>query len=107
MPYREPTKKDRIKSYSVIFVAVLIFISCGFFILPQFGIYLYLVVIFITLFMLVFWHARTSAYRCTECGNEFEISFIKDLITPHVPHKKYLKCPRCGYRDWMMELSKI
>ncbi len=55
------------------------------------------------LFLLVGWHARTSAYRCAKCGHQFEISVWRDLISPHAPSKeggwKYLRCPQCGQRS--------
>jgi DNA-directed RNA polymerase subunit RPC12/RpoP len=55
------------------------------------------------LFLLVSWHARTFAYRCAECGHEFEIPAWKDLVSPHGVNKnggwKYLRCPGCGH--WM------
>ncbi len=58
------------------------------------------------LFVIVRWHARVTAYRCSECRNEFEITAFKDFISPHVPDKKYLMCPKCGKRSWAMILAK-
>jgi hypothetical protein len=56
---------------------------------------------------IVFWHARTTAYRCAHCGAEFEISLARDLISPHGVFRaedgalrgwQLLRCPAC--RRW-------
>jgi DNA-directed RNA polymerase subunit RPC12/RpoP len=63
---------------------------------------LWVVLVVGSLLLLVSWHARTFAYRCRNCGHEFEISPWVDLISPHGLGKeggwKYLRCPRCGQR---------
>jgi DNA-directed RNA polymerase subunit RPC12/RpoP len=52
------------------------------------------------LFLLVRWHARTYAYRCRNCSDEFEISTLRDLVSPHGLGLgggwQLLRCPRCG-----------
>lgn len=62
------------------------------------------------LWLLVGWHARTYAYRCRNCGHEFEISPWTDLISPHGLGKeggwKYLRCPKCGQRTRAMVIPK-
>jgi hypothetical protein len=59
-----------------------------------------LVVVVIGLLALVGWHARTFAYRCRSCGNEFDIPMLMDFISPHGPGRgggwKLLRCPKCG-----------
>ena len=107
MPYREPTVKDRVKMYTVIIVFLSIILFGGFVILPKVGLYVWLAILIFMVFLFVSWHAHTTAYRCSKCGHEFEISVINDLLTPHVPHKKYLKCPHCGIRNWMGDLTII
>ena len=68
-----------------------------------FSLIVYGLVVLGVLFILVNWHARTFAYRCADCGFEFEISIWSDLISPHGVDKKggwkYLRCPDCG--RWM------
>ncbi len=66
-----------------------------------------IIVTTIILLLLVRWHARNFAYRCPECGQEFEISVFTDFISPHGVGKKYLKCPRCQKRSWANETEKI
>ncbi len=58
------------------------------------------------LLALVRWHAANFAYRCPVCENEFEISTFKDLISPHTPATKYLRCPKCTNRSWAGVLKK-
>ena len=55
----------------------------------------------VVLLLFVWWHARTFAYRCRSCDNEFEIAVLTDLVSPHgIGLKgdgwKLLHCPRCG-----------
>jgi DNA-directed RNA polymerase subunit RPC12/RpoP len=59
-----------------------------------------------TLFLLVRWHARATAYRCSACGEEFTISAFVDFFSPHIPDKKLLKCPKCGKRGWSKILMR-
>jgi hypothetical protein len=58
-----------------------------------------LVVAAVALLLIVGWHARTFAYRCRNCGDEFAISPLKDFWSPHGwwfdGGWKLLGCPRC------------
>jgi hypothetical protein len=51
------------------------------------------------LIILVYWHAHTFNFRCQCCGNIFEISTLKDLVSPHGLERengwKFLCCPKC------------
>jgi DNA-directed RNA polymerase subunit RPC12/RpoP len=58
------------------------------------------------LVLAVFWHAANFAYHCPKCETEFEISALKDLISPHTPTAKYLRCPKCGKQGWASVLKK-
>jgi len=55
-------------------------------------------------YFLVRWHARTFAYECPECCHKFSISTLTDLISPHYPDKKRLRCPACHKRSWCLEI---
>jgi DNA-directed RNA polymerase subunit RPC12/RpoP len=59
-----------------------------------------------TLYLIVRWHADTTAYRCANCGHEFEISPRRDFLSPHILNKKLLKCPGCGTRTWATGVPK-
>ena len=111
-PYREPSKKEHIRTVAVILAALVLVI-----ILPildshfgRLGVYLFLTPFLLSvsglLFVLVRWHAQNTAYRCRSCLHEFEISSQKDFISPHGFGRKYLKCPACGRRSWALALSK-
>ena len=45
---------------------------------------------------------KNYACRCRSCGNEFKISFMTNLLSPHGIDKEgswqWLKCPSCGKR---------
>lgn len=110
MPYREVTKRDwwRVGVYTLLTLAV-IAIS-GAILIPvawPVGPVVWLA-IFVSgsLLLLVRWHANNTAYRCPACGYEFEISVFTDFASLQVPHRKYVKCPQCGKRDWATVLMK-
>jgi DNA-directed RNA polymerase subunit RPC12/RpoP len=64
------------------------------------GLFLWLVVVAATLFLLVRWHSSSTVYHCAACGHDFVISTWTDLMAPHKPGAKLLTCPECGTRDW-------
>lgn len=49
---------------------------------------------------LVIWHAKTYSYICKNCGYQFSISVLKDLVSPH----RLLKCPKCHKWAWQKEI---
>ena len=61
---------------------------------------LILVLSFVIIGLIVFWHSRKTIYKCPKCEKKFKISFFKDFISPHWPGRKggykYLGCPKCG-----------
>jgi DNA-directed RNA polymerase subunit RPC12/RpoP len=63
-------------------------------------------VVLLVVFAPVRWHAAKYAYRCAGCGEYFEISASTDLISPHTPGSKYLRCPACGEREWAAVVTK-
>jgi DNA-directed RNA polymerase subunit RPC12/RpoP len=62
------------------------------------------------LVILVFWHAKATAYLCPKCGYEFEISILTDFFNLHGVDTpggwKYLRCPNCSNRSRMEILVK-
>jgi len=110
MPYREVTKKDWWKVAAYILLRLAIMAVTAVILIPlawPVGLVVWLAVIVGgSLFLLVRWHAGSTAYRCPSCEHEFEISVFTDLISPQVPDKKYLKCPQCGKRNWAAVLIK-
>jgi DNA-directed RNA polymerase subunit RPC12/RpoP len=110
MSYREVTKADQMKV--VVFIGLMIVFNVVTAIALTssawpFGLIVWLILCFGgSLFLLVRWHANNTAYRCPTCTSEYEISFFTDFISPHVPNKKYLKCPHCGEKGWAEVLMK-
>ena len=103
MKFRKPTKADW-KRTIIYLTGYIVAISAGAFLLLNrgvIGVLAWVLIVAGGLYLLVRWHAKSTAYRCTECGHEFEISLLTDLISPHGTSKggwHYLKCPRCGRR---------
>ena len=59
----------------------------------------------VALFLLVRWHAKSTAYICPKCGHTFMISTTKDFLRPHLIDKKLLRCPKCGEKSWCEAVS--
>ena len=98
---REPTGRDWTVTAALlaIFVAAL---AVGIAYLAAWGV----VAVAVTgLGVLVWWHARRFGYRCPNCGAEFTVGPLADLVSPSVLKTrrpaKQLKCPACGQRALM------
>ena len=109
MPYRGATKKDWLRVGAYVLLTILVIAAGAAALLPgarPFEMGLWLGIFFSGYFLLVRWHANSTAYRCPVCGHEFEISVLTDFISPHTTSKKFLKCPQCGKRKWATVLLK-
>jgi len=110
MPYRKVTNRDwwRVGGYTLLTFVIIVVTAV--ILIPMAGSVGFVVwlALFVSgsLFLLVRWHAINTAYRCPACGYEFEISVFTDLVSLQVPNKKYLKCPKCGKRNWATVLMK-
>jgi DNA-directed RNA polymerase subunit RPC12/RpoP len=114
--YREATREDWLKTivYLALFIAIL---AIGAIFLLSAYLYVWLtilaasLILAISLFLLVQWHARNFAYRCLKCGHEFEVSAFTDFISPHGLSRsggwKYLKCPKCHRRSRVTLIKKV
>ena len=75
-----------------------------------FGFAVWICVVLGSLLLMVGWHSRNVIYRCPACGNVFNISLVKDLLSPHGVSGsggwKLLTCPRCGRYARASALSK-
>jgi len=108
MSYRSITAKDWLKAGLYILLTITL-ISVSAALLSQFemtGIIVWLVIAAGSMYLLVRWHANSTAYRCAMCNHEFEIPVFTDLISPHFFSKKYLKCPQCDKRSWTTILMR-
>ena len=107
---RVPTATDKARTVLFILVTVFTITGSAFALLTNsggVGILLWFGVCVGSVYLLVRWHARTTAYRCSICDHEFEISTLEDFLSAHVfPSWKFLKCPHCGKRNWTTALVK-
>lgn len=99
--YQDPEKSDWIKGIVSITVYLAVISVTAFLLLVEYW-YLWLIIIFGGLTLLINWHTHSYAYRCRNCGSEFEIPFLANLIAPHGLDKEgawsWLKCPKCRSR---------
>jgi DNA-directed RNA polymerase subunit RPC12/RpoP len=104
----DPTFKDKFFSTFFVLLTLLIIILSGFFILENYGIFLWFLIVFTSIFLLVKWHSSTRGFKCTECGHEFSITFWQDLPTASsiLFMKKMLRCPKCEFKDYATEVIK-
>ena len=111
MPYRPVTNRDRWKAGGYTLLTTVVIAIAGVILTlvsgPVGWVVWLAIVVSGSLFLLARWHANSTAYRCPVCGHEFEISVFTDLVSPHVPDVKYLRCPHCGKRNWMTVLVKM
>ena len=92
--YRDPNVKDKLISFVFVVITIAIIILSSFFIRPVYGLIVHLFIVFFTIFLLILWHSRKTAYICQHCDQEFEISFWQDLTSPSFFNKKILTCIR-------------
>ncbi|HDS44520.1 MAG TPA: zinc ribbon domain-containing protein [Methanomicrobia archaeon] len=100
--YRGTTKEDWMRTMVSVTLFAAITIIGAILLVPSYW-YIWLVLVAVSLLLLLRWHAHTFAYRCANCGHEFELSAFADLISPHGPGNgggwKYLRCPNCHKRS--------
>ena len=99
--YLDPTYKDWISGITWL-LAYLITISLGaFYLVPEYW-YWWLLILDVSTVLLVIKQNRNYACRCRECGHEFEVSFLTNLLSPHGVDKEgswqWVKCPGCEKR---------
>ncbi len=101
--YRETTGRDWLGTGFRVLVYVAVVVVGAILLLPVYW-YVWAVLVVGGLLVLVTWHARTFAYHCPSCGNEFEVSALVDFVGPQgmgraedgrVVGWKLLRCPDC------------
>ncbi len=113
MAYQHTTERDWQRTALYLAAGMLIIITAAIFLFAinrVIGALVWFVVVGVVLALLVSWHTRTYAYRCKECGEEFEISPVTNFVSPQGFDKhggwKYLKCPRCQKHERAVVLKK-
>jgi DNA-directed RNA polymerase subunit RPC12/RpoP len=97
--YWEVSQSDWYGTAQVLFAFAAVIVISSVLLLPGHW-YLWLMIIAGDLALLVAWYAKNFDYLCPGCGEVFEVSTLKNFISPNVMNKKYLKCPRCRKRAW-------
>lgn len=112
--YRETEPGDWIRTGAYIAAFVLAIGAGAFLLLPELW-PAWVVLLVAGSSALMLWHSRAFAYRCARCGQEFEISLLTELISPHGIGRdeggcwwgyKYLECPNCQRRSKAVGLAK-
>lgn len=108
--YRNIQKRDWIITIALLVLFVSLLVAGGIWVAPQYFI-LFLALGAICITLLVLWHNHTFAYRCSNCGSEFEITALINFISPHGIDKqggwKYLMCPTCKIRNRARVIAKV
>lgn len=99
--YQDPTRKDWIMGIALLLIYLIVISLGAFFLIPEYW-YWWLLLFFMSTILMVINQNRNYACRCRECGHEFEVSFLVNLISPHGVDKEggwqWVKCPNCMKR---------
>jgi len=113
MSYQHVTERDWQRTALYLAVGMLLIITAAIFLFAVnriIGAIIWFFLVGVVLALLVIWHTRTFAYRCKECGEEFEVSPVTNFVSPQGFSSdggwKYLKCPRCQKRERAVVLKK-
>jgi hypothetical protein len=114
MPYEEVTGHDWERTAFYLAVAMLLIVTGAIFLVAInriIGAILWFALVGVGLTILVSWHTKMYAYRCKQCGEQFEISPLTNFVSPQGVGKngawKYLKCPRCNKYERAEVLKKL
>ena len=70
--------------------------------MPRFFIIIILAAV-VLIFSIIRLAIKSSKYHfeCPECGEHFQVSFVKYFFAPHGMGSVHAKCPKCGYSGMM------
>lgn len=107
--YQDPTRKDWIIGIAVLLIYVMVISVGAILLIPKYW-YWWLTIMIVSTILLVIRQNRNFACRCRECGHEFEVSFLVNLVSFHGVDKEgswqWVKCPNCKKRT-MATLIKV
>jgi len=99
--YQNPTRKDWIMGIASLVIFILVITFGALFLFTDYW-YIWPILVVCGVAILVLRQTRNYACRCRDCGEEFEISFFINLISPHGVDKEgswqWVKCPSCEKR---------
>jgi Flp pilus assembly protein TadB len=100
--YQDPTRKDWISGIALLLIYLIVISFSAFLLIPEHWIW-WLFLFLVSTFLLVFNQNTNYACRCRKCKEEFEVSFLVNLISPHGIDKngswQLVKCPNCDKRS--------
>ena len=108
--FREVSPEDRRSYGSVLLVYIAAAIASAFFLLPRYW-YVMLAILVAGALLITVISTRDYGARCSNCGNEFELSLTQELFSPHGGGRngawQYVKCPNCGQRTRAIVIKKV
>ena len=114
MPYENVTAHEWERTALYFAVGMLLIVTAANFLFAInriIGAILWFALVAVVLVALVSWHTKAYAYRCKQCGEEFEISPVANFVSPQGVGKdgawKYLRCPRCNKHERAEVLKKV
>jgi len=63
--------------------------------------WLYVLIVLAAVIALVAARALTSHFECPNCGEHFQVGFIRYLFAPHMLGKRDVRCPKCGQSNFL------
>ena len=108
--YQDPNRRDWIAGIASLIIFVVV-ITVGALLLFTDYWYLWILLVAGGVVILVFRQTTNYACRCRDCGHEFEISFLTNLLSPHGVDRRgswqWLKCPGCQRRVKVNVIKKV
>ncbi|MCU0485597.1 MAG: hypothetical protein MUC85_05740 [Anaerolineales bacterium] len=99
--YQDPTRKDWVSGIAVLLVYVIVISAGAVLLIPEYWVG-WVALMLVSTILLVIRQNRNYACRCRECGHEFEVSFLANLVAPHGVDKgggwQLVRCPNCKKR---------
>ena len=100
--FRPAASRDWINTLARLAIYIFLIVSGAIIILPYYPV-VWFVLVLAGLLILVRWHNNSFGFKCSKCGNEFEISTFLNFISPHGLGLgkegkygwKWLRCPQC------------
>lgn len=100
--FQDPTRRDYMVGILILVVYLIILGGSAYFLIPKHWGWWAIIFISSTIVMIVNQNRKT-ANRCRACGEEFEVSLLKNLTSLHGVDQKgswqMIKCPSCDTRS--------
>jgi DNA-directed RNA polymerase subunit RPC12/RpoP len=104
--YRDPQPSDTVLTILSVAAAGATVVVAGLF-TRYIGFTGFAAITILAVFLLVRWMAASWGYRCPNCGELFELSFLGQFTAVNMGNERIVRCPRCGKRSPARILRKI